>query len=255
MKIKIFILIMLCIIPYASADDAIYIISGNTVIKQGEFRVIALDKITSDLMIDSTQIYFFTKNHEYIVNSSSGEIKYKIQINNISEQKQTDTYLVLKTLNSVYKVRKDNGSIETRNKYNFGLDGIYSLFGIGGNGAQGNSTEIVVLGNIIDLGVGGTGDRLFDTVYTNTNAYPIVVFVSIEAVNNNVDNIRKLGVQLNYEGIVIGAHSGLSLPDDSIQLSVPGIIPVGGNYSVYTWNDIDYYYSCMGWYEWPLLIN
>jgi len=126
----ILIFLLLFNINNVLADDSVYIISGDQVIKQDTWKFVALENITSNILIDDTQIYFYTENYIYGLNSSYGSKNFKIVLKNSLEQKLTDNLLVIKTNYKTYSINKTTGEIIQKEIYPFTLDSIYTLFGL-----------------------------------------------------------------------------------------------------------------------------
>lgn len=123
-------LILITLPSFVKADDSIYIKSNNIVQKNNDFKLILTNNITSDLMIDSNNIYFYTNSNFYIVNKSDGNINYKIFISGIKEQKQTNNFTYLKTDYQIYKINKSSGIIEQKQVFNSIIEKLNSFFGV-----------------------------------------------------------------------------------------------------------------------------
>lgn len=124
------IFILLSLISLVKADDSIYIKSDNAIMKDDQFKIVTLSNVTSDIMIDNINIYFYTEKNFYIANKSNGNIIYKINILGIKQQKQTNNYTYVKTNNQIYKINKTSGVIEQKQVFGNVIDKIYSFFGV-----------------------------------------------------------------------------------------------------------------------------
>ncbi len=114
-------------------EDDVYIVSGNNLQKNSNFKVVLSEKLLSDLLIDNSSIYLNTQDFLYSVNKSSGVINYKVNINRIKSIKQTDTFVYAQTEYVVYQVNKSDGAILQKQIYSSLIDSIFTIFGLTGS--------------------------------------------------------------------------------------------------------------------------
>ena len=168
--------ILLITVSIVKAEDSVYVISENQVIKEGVFRIV-LNEPAKTIKIDNSSIYFYTSNFVYGANSSTGSLNYKVQIFNVSELILTDNYLVCKIPADIVKINKSSGMIEQKTKYTSNLDSIYSFFGVGST----TSTNIIT--------------NYYNTSYVNGSSIDNGSILINESQVNNLT--RDLNLKLN----------------------------------------------------------
>lgn len=123
-------IILLITVSNIKAEDSIYVKSGNQVSNEN-FKLILMDNVTSDILIDDINIYFYTENNAYSINKTTGSINFKMAIKNIEDFKQTENFTFFKTSNVLYTVNKTTGEIVQKKNFNSYIDAIYSMFNAG----------------------------------------------------------------------------------------------------------------------------
>jgi hypothetical protein len=121
------------------ASDDIYVIDENKLSKNTDFTVILNEKINLHA-IDTSNIYLTTPNYIYIINSSTGNISYKIRIFGIDKITLSDNFVYVASIDNVYQIQKNIGIIV--NKYNRNNNDIFTMLnistlGTGTNGIDG----------------------------------------------------------------------------------------------------------------------
>ncbi|MDO9356611.1 MAG: hypothetical protein Q7T55_23130, partial [Solirubrobacteraceae bacterium] len=64
--------IILITFPSIYKADDVYTLSDNIITKNNDYKIISSDNILSDIVIDNSSIYFYSKNYLYGINNSNG---------------------------------------------------------------------------------------------------------------------------------------------------------------------------------------
>lgn len=235
----IFIIIFLSQLGNALTDDSIYIISGNSLIKNNDYKIIFETNLESDLLIDDINIYSYSNKDFYIINKTNGNIKYKIHVNNISQQKQTDKYVYLKTINYVYKINKSTGTIEDKFILNQDIEKIYTLFF-----PEENIGFIPIVNNTNLY----PNERTNNTIYY-ANDTSINLYIIFHALGNGASQTFDSNLSINGTIVLdkdFKTSSGSGFHD---HWSFFTTIPKGSNYSITNSSNV----FNIEWKEYPIL--
>lgn len=174
MKIKQIIYLLIIsnlLIINCVANENFYSIEGNT-IYSNDYKIIFEDNLIIDnLLIDNNSLYINTNKYLYFINTTSGNIDYKLTISDIKRTSQTDNYIYSQTDYNIYKINKSSGNIDEKRIYFKPLEKIYSYFGVSG--------------------ISGITNNYY-TNYTNYTNVSLNISEDVNFHNYNITNINKI---------------------------------------------------------------
>ncbi len=198
------------------------------------YKIIVTDKIISNILIDDTKIYFYTKNFFYISNKNTGTIIHKISVKNVLNFSQTFLHVYLQKDKEIIQISKETGNIKNKNVFTDSIDKLFTQsFFMNGLSIEVNNTDLCNFNHTLGI---CNGNRQNGVKYF-TNESDIEIFVFSHASVSS----QTAGIILNINGVNV-SHSELRPLGiaENTYTQITAIIPKGNNYTVY-FNDFHHY--------------